>query len=327
MKVLAHQSGTLAFETRVLPPLIAGEVRVAVHAIGVNHADLLQREGKYPPPPGVSDILGLEVAGTIEELGPNTHLFHKGDRVMCLLAGGGYADTVTVPETHCIPIPHNLSFQEGAAIPETFLTAYQAVFQIGELTPESTLLIHAGASGVGTAAIQLARQFDAKVIATTRSKEKMEPCLNLGASAVIVVQDGKFAGKVMEITDDHGADLILDFVGASYFNENMEALAMGGAIILLATLGGYTHEKFDLRTVMKKWATITGTTLRNRPYEYKNKLISEFSNFALSRLESGKIKPIIYATLPWEEAEKAHELLRKNRAVGKIVLTTRVQLE
>ena len=213
MRVLVDKSGALTFETRDLSPLKAGQVRVAVKAIGVNHADLLQRKGKYPPPPGASDILGLEVAGTIDELGPNTHAFHKGDRVMCLLSGGGYADTVTVPETHCIPIPHNLSFEEGAAIPETFLTAYQAIYQIGELEPESILLIHAGASGVGTAAIQLARQFEAKVIATTRSKEKIEPCLNLGAFAVINAADGQFAKKVMEISEGHGADLILDFIG------------------------------------------------------------------------------------------------------------------
>ncbi len=298
-----------------------GEVLVRVHAAGVNHADLLQREGKYPPPPGASKILGLEASGTIEKLGVGASRFMQGDRVMCLLSGGGYAEKVTVPEAQCIPIPHNLSFEEAASIPETFLTAYQSLFLIGEIQPEQWVLIHAGGSGVGTAAIQLARQMDAKTIATSRSKEKLEKCLSLGADVVINAESGSFAKKILEATDGHGADLILDFVGAPYFAENMESLSIGGCIIFLATMGGGKLEAFDLRGLMKKWATLTGSSLRNRSPIYKGKLIEEFSKFALAHFESGMLKPIIHATFPWEKAEEAHRLLAQNQAFGKIVLS------
>ena len=301
------------------------EVLVHVHAAGVNHADLLQRKGKYPPPPGASEIFGLEVAGTIEKLGPSASKYMMGDRVMCLLSGGGYAEKVCVPETHCIPIPHNLSFEEAASIPETFLTAYQALFLIGELQPDQWVLVHAAGSGVGTAALQLARQINAKTIATSRSKDKLEKCLELGANAVINTSGKTFAKTVLETTEGHGADLILDFVGAPYFQENMEALSVGGCIIFISTMGGSKLGDFNLLPLLKKWVTLTGTTLRNRPASYKQKLVEEFSRFALSRLESGALKPVIHSILPWERAEEAHEILSQNQAFGKIVLSLYTQ--
>lgn len=317
--VIVKENG-LALEKVADPEPKVEEVLVSIKAFGVNHADLLQRAGKYPPPPGASPILGLEAAGVVEEVGSHEVRFKKGDKVMCLLPGGGYAEKVSVHQDRCMPIPKNLSFEIAAAIPETFLTAYQALFTIGELQPTQWVLIHAAASGVGTAALQLAKAMDAKTIGTTRSKEKMETCLELGASGVINSSDGKFAKKVHELTDGHGADLILDFIGAPYFNENMEAIAIGGAMISIATLGGSTIEQLDLRLLLKKWITISGTTLRNRPIEYLQKLIEEFSYFALSRFESGTLKPIIHSTLSWKETELAHEKLTHSQAVGKIVL-------
>lgn len=297
------------------------EVLVQVHAAGVNRADLFQREGKYPPPKNASPILGLEAAGVVEGFGPDVKEFMMGDRVMCLLSGGGYSEKVIVPHSHCIPIPHNLSFEEAASIPETFLTAYQALFQIGEIQPWQWVLIHAGGSGVGTAAIQLAKQMDAKVIATSRSADKLEKCLAIGADAVINTAEGFTSDTVKDITEGHGIDLILDFIGQPYFEENIEALAMGGCIIFISTLGGAMIHSFDLRILMKKWATLAGTTLRNRSDVYKSHLVEEFSRFALSRFESGAIKPIVHSVLPWTEAKAAHAKLKDNQVFGKIVLS------
>ncbi len=217
MHALIVDNHKLRIEKVEAPKPKTQEVLISVKALGINHADLLQREGKYPPPPGTSPILGLEVAGVVEELGSHTTRFKVGDRVMALLAGGGYAQKVSAPESHLMPIPPNLSFEEAAAIPEVFLTAYQALFLIGELQPKQWVLIHAAGSGVGTAALQLARSASAHSIATTRSQDKLERCLTLGAEAVINPTKGGFVNKVDEITQGHGADLILDFVGAPYF--------------------------------------------------------------------------------------------------------------
>lgn len=320
MRAYIVKQSKLALEEVPDPKPGLEEVLVSIKAFGINHADLLQRRGKYPPPPGASPILGLEAAGIVEQVGSHESAFKKGDRVMCLLTGGGYAEKVTVHQSRCMPIPKNLSFEMAAAIPEVFLTAYQALFTIGELQPMQWVLIHAAGSGVGTAALQLARVSDAKTIGTTRSKDKLEPCLELGANGMINTSDGKFAKKVHELTEGHGADLILDFIGALYFNENMDAIAIGGALISIATLGGTTIENFDLKLLMKKWATLSGTTLRNRPIEYVSKLVGEFSRFALPRFEQGSLKPIIHTILPWKKVEEAHEKLTHSQAFGKIVL-------
>lgn len=322
MKILSND---LTFTNASDPEPKGDEILVQVHAAGVNRADLIQRAGKYPPPPGAPDILGLEVAGTVEKSGQGVDHFMVGDRVMCLLPSGGYAEKVCVHHSHCIPIPHNLSYEQAAGIPETFLTAYQTLFMIGELLPQQWVLIHAAGSGVGTAALQLARQRDAKTICTSRSLDKLEKCLELGADAVINTADKTFAQKVREVTEDHGADLILDFIGAPYFFENMEALSAGGCIIFISTLGGHKLETFDLRLLMKKWATLTGTTLRTRSTAYKRDLVAEFSDFVIPLLESGAIKPIIHSIFPWSEAEKAHQLLAKNQVFGKIVLSLYTQ--
>jgi putative PIG3 family NAD(P)H quinone oxidoreductase len=320
MRAVIVKENKLVLENVPDPEPKVEEVQIAIKAFGINRADLMQRAGKYPPPPGAPPILGLEAAGVVEAVGSHEVRFKKGDKVMCLLQGGGYAEKVCVHQDRCMPVPKHFSFEQAAAIPEAFITAYQTLFTIGELQPMQWVLIHAAASGVGTAALQLAKAMDAKTIGTTRSKEKMEACLELGASGVINTHDGKFAGKVHELTDGHGADLILDFVGASYFTENMDAIAIGGAMISIATLGDSTVEQFDLRLLIKKWITLSGTTLRNRPIEYVQKLIEEFSRFALPRFESGALKPIIHSVLSWKKVEEAHEKLTHSQAVGKIVL-------
>lgn len=320
MRAFITKENALSFEEVPDPKPGLEEILVAVEAIGINHADLLQLKGKYPPPPGASPILGLEVSGRVEQLGPHATGFKKGDAVMCLTTGGGYAEKVSVHQSRCMPIPKNLSFEMAAAIPEVFLTAYQALFTIGELQPNQWVLIHAGGSGVGTAAIQLAHACDAKTIATTRSQDKLEKCLALGADGVINTSTEGFAKKVLELTEGHGADLILDFIGAPYFRENMEAIAIGGAMISISTLGGTTLENFDLGLIIKKWITLSGTTLRNRPLEYTSKLIKEFSHFALSRFKEGTLRPILHETYPWDQVKLAHEKLTQSQAFGKIVL-------
>lgn len=282
------------------------ELLVKVHAFGLNRADLLQRAGKYPPPPETTPILGLEVAGEVVD---------SGERVMCLLSGGGYAEYVAVPKELVMPLPKNLSFAEGAAIPEAFLTAYQALFLIGELQPLQNVLIHAGGSGVGTAAIQLVNSFGATAIATTRSEEKREKCLELGAKSAF---NFPFSLSVLNTTNQHGADLILDFIGQAYFEENFKALAQGGAIIYLATQSGATTP-FDINRLMSKWATLSGTTLRSRPLDYRAHLIREFSAYALDRFKVDTLKPIIDRILPWSQIDKGQELLAQNEIFGKIV--------
>lgn len=318
--LFVKKPGHLVLKEAKDPPINGEELLLEVKAFGVNHADLLQSHGKYPPPPGVTDILGLEAAGVVLQIGKNVKNFKPGDRIMSLLPGGGYAEKVAIHEKLCMPIPSNLTFEKAAAIPEVFLTAYQALFLIGEIRPEQHVLIHAAAGGVGTAALQLTREAGAHTIGTTRSKAKLEKLLHLGCERVINTSDGLFAEKIQEMTEGHGVDLILDFVGASYFTENMHALAKGGALIFASTLGGKIIEKFDLRLLMHKWATLSGTTLRNRSIEYRAKLIVEFSHFALSRFEEKNLRPIIDKILPWEEVNEAHKQIAQNQVFGKIIL-------
>jgi tumor protein p53-inducible protein 3 len=323
--IVVDKQQHLVIEEVDAPALNAEEILIRVAAIGVNSADLMQRQGRYPPPEGASPILGLEAAGTVLKLGSKSTRFKIGDRVMCLVSGGAYAELISVHEKLAMPIPKNLGFIEAASIPEVFLTAFLALFFLGKLRANQWVLIHAGGSGVGTAAGQLVKAGKAKSISTSRSKEKTEKSLKLGADAAIQVIDSKFSARVLTITNDHGADIILDFIGASYFEENMRSIAQGGTQVLISTLGGREVEKFDLGLLMRKWITLAGTTLRNRPLEYKAQLIEEFSKFALKKFESGELKPIIGASFPWEQAELAHEQLSKNQVFGKVVLTIMAQ--
>lgn len=297
-----------------------GELRIRVRATALNRADILQRRGLYPPPPGSSPLMGLEAAGEVDALGEGCQGWRVGDRVFALLPGGGYAQYVTVPAAMALPIPPNLSFEEAAAIPEAFFTAYQALFWIGRLQPGEWVLIHAGASGVGTAAIQLARDAGAHVAVTAGTEPKLETCRQLGAEVAVNYKQGPFARTIREAVGDRGVDLVLDFVGAPYWDQNLECLATDGRLVLIATMGGGVVDRFDLRQLMAKRLQVTGTTLRSRSPEYKAQLTREFAVRVLPKLASGRIRPVIDRVFPWDRVQDAHRYMERNLNTGKIVL-------
>ncbi len=302
------------------PTLQPHELLVRVRATAVNRADLLQRRGFYPPPKGASPILGMEMAGEILEAGADCDSrWQPGQRVMALLAGGGYAEKVAFPAVHAMPLPDNLSFEEGAAIPEAFLTAYLNLFEMGELKPGQTVLVHAGGSGVGTAAIQLAREAGATVFVTASSTEKLQRCRELGATGLINYKTEKFAHKVKEFTNGRGVDLILDFIGADYFADNLASLALYGKLTLIGQLSGNKAE-LDLGLVMRQRLRITGTTLRARTTEEKAALTKKLAGFALPRFADGRLRPVIDRVFPLSQAAQAHRYMETNQNFGKIVL-------
>ncbi|NOX38031.1 MAG: NAD(P)H-quinone oxidoreductase [Calditrichaeota bacterium] len=296
------------------------EIRVAVKATALNRADILQREGKYPPPPGASPLLGLEMAGIVDKTGPGCRRWHPGDRVFALLPGGGYAQYATVHEDLALPIPDSLTFEEAAAIPEAFLTAYQVLHWIARLQQGEFVLIHAGASGVGTAAIQLVKQAGAFPVVTAGSEEKIRFCQQLGAIGGLNYKKGSFVEGVMALTRGHGADVIIDPVGAPYWQPNLSCLAMDGRIVMIATMGGTRVPEVNLRDLFKKRAQITATTLRSRSLDYKIRLTREFQENLLPLFTSGVLKPIIDRVFPWEQVQEAHRYMEANRNIGKIVL-------
>lgn len=295
-----------------------GEVLVKVHASALNRADLLQRQGKYPPPAGASDILGLEAAGEILEVGANSR-WRVGDRVMALLAGGGQAERVAVPEELLMPVPDNLDFIHAAAIPEVFLTAYQAIFFEGKSTLNDMILIHAGGSGVGTAAIQMAKRANMQVFVTC-SAGKKQACLALGADFAIDYQTQKFDEVVLQETGNRGVDIVLDFIGAPYLEANIHSLATGGKLIQIAMMGGSNIQELNLGPILRKHLTIIGTTLRSRPLQYKEALIREFSQRFLPEIASNSIKPVIDSVFDLSEIQKAHQRMEANENIGKIIL-------
>lgn len=296
-----------------------GEVLVAVHATAVNRADLLQRRGAYPPPPGASPILGLELAG---EVAQNAGAWRAGDRVMAVVTGGGYAELAAVPADMLMPVPAGMSWEQAAAIPEAFLTAYLNLFTLGRLAPGESVLIHAGASGVGTAAIQLARAAGAAVIVTAGSDEKLALCRELGAEVLINYRGEPFAERVAAATGGRGVNLILDFVGAPYWQANLASLAVDGRLMLIGFLGG-SRGQLDLGPVMTRSLTVSGTTLRRTPPERKAALARDFAAFALARFEGGELRPVIDSVLPLEQAAAAHRTAEANRTAGKLVLRVR----
>jgi tumor protein p53-inducible protein 3 len=290
------------------------DLLIRVHATAINRAECLQRRGAYPPPPGASSILGLELAGeVVRPVGP----WQVGDRVMAVVTGGGYAELASVPGSVALRIPESMSYAEAAAIPEAFLTAHLNLFTLGRLQPGETALVHAGASGVGTAAIQLARAAGAAVIATA-SAGKLELLRSLGATAVDYRAE-PFAEAVQAATDGRGADVVLDFVGAPNWGGNMAALAQRGRLLLIGMLGG-SQGQLDLGAIMAKSLTVTGTTLRRTPLPQKAALARDFAEFALPRFERGELRPIIDSTLSIAEAAEAHRRMEANANSGKIVL-------
>lgn len=296
-----------------------GEVLVRVRATALNRADLLQREGKYPPPAGASPLLGLEMAGVIEAAGEGVRARKVGEAVCGLLPSGGYAEYVTLPEDLAIPVPEGFTFEEAAAVPEAFLTAYQALHWIGRMAPGEHVLVHAGASGVGTAAIQLVRAAGGHAYVTA-SPGKHALCLGLGAEAAIDYRSEDFVARVRELTHGHGADVIVDFIGAPYLAQNVEALALDGRIVILATMGGATLDRFNLRPLFQKRGQITTSTLRNRSLDYKVRLTQAFAAHALPRFADGTLRPVVDRVFDWTDVAEAHRYMGENRNAGKIVL-------
>ncbi|MEJ8800931.1 NAD(P)H-quinone oxidoreductase [Pontibacter sp. H249] len=297
------------------------DLLVKVHATALNRADTLQRQGKYPPPKGASPILGLEIAGEVAEAGINCTRFKKGDKVFGLLPGGGYAEYAIIDENMAMPVPDNLSMEEAAAIPEVFMTAYQALFWLGKLQPGERALIHAGASGVGTAAIQLARAQKAEVLVTA-SEWKLHACKELGAHKTINYQDPEvpFDDEVLAYTNSEGVDVIVDFIAGPYFKQNIECLRTDGRLVILASLGGGKVEDFDLRKILVKRLQVIGSTLRSRTKEYQIKLTQDMSNFAMPLFKSGAIKPVVDSVYDWQDVAEAHRYMESNKNIGKIVL-------
>ena len=297
-----------------------GQILIKVWASACNRADTLQRQGKYPVPPGVTPILGLEMAGEVIGMGPGSDKWKLGDRVCGLLSGGGHAQYVTIHEDLALPIPESMSYEEAAAIPEVFLTAFQALFWLGELQSEEEVLIHAGASGVGTAAIQLATLQGAKVYVTA-SAPKHALCLELGASLAIDYRQNDFARVLSSDASSKGIDLIIDFVAAPYFQSNLELLTLDGRLVMLALLGGGKLSQANLLPILRKRLRIMGSTLRNRSLAYKTSLSQALFEFAWPHFLAGRLKPVIDQTLAWTDIARAHRIMEANQNAGKIVLS------
>jgi len=305
---------------RPMPVPGADEVLIKVAAAGINRPDVLQRQGNYTPPPGASDLPGLEVAGTIVALGGGVTGWKAGDKVMALVSGGGYAEYCAAPAPQCLPVPQGFSMIEAAAVPETFFTVWTNVFDRGRLKAGETFLVHGGSSGIGTTAIQLAHLFGAKVITTVGGADKAEACRKLGADLAINYREQDFVKEVMDATEKRGVDLILDMVGGDYINRNLACLAMDGRLVQIAFLQGAKAE-INLASVMMKRQTITGSTLRPRSVAQKGEIAAALKKQVLPLFEAGKAKPVIYKTLKLAEAAEGHRLMESSAHIGKIVLT------
>jgi putative PIG3 family NAD(P)H quinone oxidoreductase len=306
---------------RPTPVPEADEVLIRVAAAGVNRPDVFQRRGRYAPPPGASDIPGLEVSGVIEALGPGVTGWRIGDAVCALVTGGGYAEYCVAPAPQCLLAPHGMDIVTAGAIPETFFTVWTNVFQRGRLQQNESLLVHGGSSGIGTTAIQLAKERGARVFATAGTAEKCAACERLGAERGINYRDSDFVASVRELTGGRGVDVILDMVGGDYFARNIEALAVEGRLVEIATLHGVKAE-LNIQTIMGRRLTITGSTLRPRPVADKAAIASELRQHVWPLLESGAVKPIVHATFPLRDAAEAHRVMESSAHIGKLLLVT-----
>jgi putative PIG3 family NAD(P)H quinone oxidoreductase len=304
---------------RPVPQPAPGEVLIKIATAGVNRPDCLQRQGGYPPPPGASDIPGLEVAGTVVALGEGVERWRVGDEVCALLTGGGYAEYCTAPAPQCLPIPAGLTSQQAAALPETFFTVWSNVFDRARLQPGETLLVHGGTSGIGTTAIQLAKALGSRVFVTVGGAEKIQPCLDLGAERAIDYRAEDFVQVTKELTHNRGVDVILDMVGGDYVQRDLSALAVEGRLVFIAFLRGAKME-LNLAPVMMKRLTITGSTLRARPVEHKAPIAASLEKTVWPLLASGAVRPIVDRVFPLAEAAAAHALMESNRHIGKLLL-------
>ncbi len=311
---------TLVPEDRPVPQPGAGEILIKVAAAGVNRPDVMQRMGLYPPPKGAPDIPGLEIAGEVAALGEGVTRWKLGDKVCALVIGGGYAEYCLAHESHALPVLAGYSMTEAAAIPETFFTVWHNVFERGGLKTGETLLVHGGSSGIGTTAIQLAKQFGARVIVTAGSDDKCEACRKLGADVAVNYKTQDFVAMTKEATGGKGADVILDMVGGDYIERNYEAAAVEGRIVQIAFQGS-PKATVDFRRIMLKRLHHTGSTLRSRSVEDKGLIAQAIAQSVLPMIASGKVRPVMDSTFPLAEASKAHARMESSAHIGKIVLT------
>ncbi|MGB6555407.1 MAG: NAD(P)H-quinone oxidoreductase [Candidatus Binataceae bacterium] len=295
------------------------EILIKVRCAGINRADLIQRQGFYPPPPGASEILGLEVAGEVVAVGPHAHGWKRGDRAMALLPGGGYAELAVAHAGSAMKVPAALSDEEAAGLPEVYLTAFLNLFELAGVKPGDNVLVHGGGSGVGTASIQLLREAQARSIVTAGSDAKCEQCLKFGADVAINYKSGPFVPAVKTATSRRGVDVILDSIGASYLAQNIEALAHGGRLVLIGLMTGAKSE-IDLAAVLRRHLRIFGSTLRTRPAAEKAAIVSAFLARFGTALSAGRLRPPIYKTLPASEAPAAHRMMQASEHFGKIIL-------
>jgi len=319
VKAISQEGDDLLWKENSDPDLKKDEVLIRIKASAINRADLLQRSGNYPVPPGASPILGLECAGVVEEVGEEINNFVKGDEVCALLAGGGYAEKVSVPSGQVLKVPRGFSFEQAAALPEVFATAYFNLYMEAKLSEGEKTLIHAGASGVGTAAIQICKAMGNPCFVTAGTKEKISRCMELGAEGGTVRNEENFADSVAKWTDNNGVQVILDPVGANYLEDNMKSLTLEGRLVMIGLMGG-AKATINLGLLMMKRLRIIGSTLRAQPIPKKTEIMNNLNENIWPLLESGDIKPIIDTVIPIEEVDKAHELMESNQTFGKVIL-------
>ncbi|GEP08792.1 NAD(P)H-quinone oxidoreductase [Methylobacterium gnaphalii] len=312
----------ISVETVPVPKPGPGQVLIEVVAAGVNRPDVMQRQGLYPPPKGATEVPGLEIGGRIVALGEGVSGLREGDEVCALVISGGYAEFAVAEAGQVLPKPASLSLVEAAALPETVFTVYSTVIQRGRLKKGERFLVHGGSSGIGTTAIQIAKQHGATVYATAGSAEKCRFCEELGADAAVDYREADFAEEIKRLTDGKGVDVILDMVGAAYLSKNIASLAVEGRLVQIAFMKGYKAESVNLTPIMLKRLTITGATLRAQPKENKAAIADELREKVWPLIEAGKIKPIVHETFPLEDAAKAHALMESSAHLGKIMLVT-----
>jgi len=304
---------------RPLPAIGDRDVLIKVAAAGVNRPDLMQRQGKYPPPPGAPDIPGLEVAGNVEAVGAGVHDWHVGDRVCALVAGGGYAEYCAAPAPQCLPVPRGIDLIRAAAVPETFFTVWTNVFERGRLGPDESILVHGGSSGIGTTAIQLARVLGARVFATAGSAEKCAACEALGAERAFNYRETDFVAALKEATGGRGVDVVLDIVGGEYLQRNIESLAMDGRLVLIGQQGG-PIARINTVPILQRRLTIVGSTLRARSVAEKGAIATAVHEQVWPLLESGAVRVILHRTFALREAAEAHRMMESSTHIGKLVL-------
>jgi tumor protein p53-inducible protein 3 len=303
------------------PTLRPGCIRIATRAAGVNRGDLLQRQGMYPPPPGASDVIGLECAGDVVEVADDVSAWKPGDRVMALLPGGGYADEAVVHAGSAMRIPDALSYTDGAALPEVMLTVFRNVFQLGALPRGGSVLVHGGGSGIGTATIQLVKAWKGICVVTAGSANKCQRCLDLGANAAANYNEDDFVETVKQATDGRGVDVVLDSIGAPYLEKNLASLAVEGRLVLIGLMGGAKSE-IGLGQLLMRRLQVIGSTLRALPESTKAEIVSGFLEYFGEALESGTVAPIVDRVLPLADAGEAHRVMKSSAHFGKIVLAT-----